>query len=198
MSISNQLLDIAQNIPKIHKAGQLAILNESKYMHPTVSDFAILVNDVSVVEHNLNVRLTSDTITDFSNIKVSRYGKNLLNITPMLSDQNWRKDSTLNVSGYWNYPIKGLTPNIEYTLSMSENGFKGVADNGFYCSLRNSVSDLTTLSLISSIFDRVLLPIGSLKDICLSIAYLLSISSITCGISFCCIFNKFFICYSLL
>ena len=66
------------------------------------------------------------------------------------------------------------------------------------CSLRNSVSDLTTLSLISSIFDRVLLPTGSLKDICLSIEYLLSISSITCGISFCCIFNKSFIYYSLL
>ncbi|EPZ53781.1 hypothetical protein H477_4620 [[Clostridium] sordellii ATCC 9714] len=33
-------------------------------------------------------------------------------------------------------------------------------------------------------FDSVRLPIGSLKDICLRIEYLLSISSTTCGINF--------------
>lgn len=35
--------------------------------------------DVSPIEHRLNVKLTSDTITDFSDVVVTRYGKNLFN-----------------------------------------------------------------------------------------------------------------------
>lgn len=124
MSISNQLLDIAQNISKIHEAGQLAILDDSEYMHPTVSDVIISVNDVNALEHKLNVDVKS---------------KNLLNINPMLSAENWRVDSSLNVSGCWNYPITGLSPNTVYTLSMKENGWNGVSNNGLYVTLRNDV-----------------------------------------------------------
>lgn len=40
----------------------------------------ITVDDVSPIEHELKVNLTSDTITDFSTVKVSRYGKNLFPI----------------------------------------------------------------------------------------------------------------------
>lgn len=59
--------------------GKLAILDESKYMHPTVSGSVLALNDVSPIEHGLNIQLTSDTITDFSGVTVSRYGKNLYN-----------------------------------------------------------------------------------------------------------------------
>lgn len=41
----------------------------------------VVVNDVSPLEHRLNVKLTSDTITDFSDVKVTRYGKNLFDKT---------------------------------------------------------------------------------------------------------------------
>ena len=44
----------------------------------TVSGSVITLNDVSPIEHELEIKLTSDTITDFSGVKVSRYGKNLL------------------------------------------------------------------------------------------------------------------------
>ena len=40
----------------------------------------ITADNVYEVEHTLNCYLTSDTITDFSGVKVSRYGKNLANI----------------------------------------------------------------------------------------------------------------------
>lgn len=46
----------------------------------TVSDSVLMLHDVSPVEHDLNIKLSSDTLTDFSNVGVSRYGKNL--ITP--------------------------------------------------------------------------------------------------------------------
>lgn len=41
----------------------------------------VRADDVSPVEHNIFCRLTSDTITDFSTVKVSRYGKNLIDFS---------------------------------------------------------------------------------------------------------------------
>ncbi len=46
----------------------------------------ITVDDVSPLEHDLKIKLTSDTITDFSTVKVSRYGKNLCPITERGAD----------------------------------------------------------------------------------------------------------------
>ena len=52
----------------------------------TVSGKYICLSDVYSVEHPLNVTLTSDTLTDFSSVTVSRYGSNLLDISDMLKD----------------------------------------------------------------------------------------------------------------
>ena len=57
--------------------GKLELLQDSEYMNAKVSGTAIAVNDVNAVEHSVGCYLTSDTITDFSGIAVSRYGKNL-------------------------------------------------------------------------------------------------------------------------
>ena len=46
----------------------------------TASGKTIRVDDVSPVEHSISCKLTSETITDFSSVKVSRYGKNLADI----------------------------------------------------------------------------------------------------------------------
>ena len=40
---------------------------------------AIRLEDVSPFEHELSVKLSSDTVTDFSSVTVTKYGKNLLN-----------------------------------------------------------------------------------------------------------------------
>ena len=57
--------------------GKLELLQDSEYMNAEVSGTAIAVNDVSPIEHSVGCYLTSDIITDFSGIEVSRYGKNL-------------------------------------------------------------------------------------------------------------------------
>ncbi|MBE6727159.1 MAG: hypothetical protein E7562_00760 [Ruminococcaceae bacterium] len=67
---------IAENTIKVFKAGQAA----AETQKATASGKVIHVNDVSSAEHNLNVSLTSDVVSDFSRIKVSRFGKNLFNI----------------------------------------------------------------------------------------------------------------------
>ena len=46
---------------------------------------AVRTDDVSPVKHRISCRLTSDTITDFSSVTVSRYGKNLYDATNELS-----------------------------------------------------------------------------------------------------------------
>lgn len=82
-------------------------------------------------------------LKDYKIYGKSQQGKNLLDIESMLIASNWRQDSSLNVNGYWNYPIKGLKPNTVYTLSMKENGWNGVSNNTLYVTLRNSVGIFT-------------------------------------------------------
>ena len=43
----------------------------------TVSSSVLAVHDVSPIEHSLDIKLLSDTVTDFSTVSVSRYGENL-------------------------------------------------------------------------------------------------------------------------
>ena len=80
---------------------------------------AMLLDDISPVTHEMGVKVK---------------GKNLFDLTSILNASNW--DSSLDKSGYGNYPITGLIPNTNYTLSMSSNGWSGVTDNGFYVSVR--------------------------------------------------------------
>lgn len=80
---------IKENNQKVYNAGKLKTLSKSKYMHPTVSGSAIRVDDVNSIEHNVGVKLSSDTVADFSGIEVARYGKNL-----------WSLKSTFTRTGY--------------------------------------------------------------------------------------------------
>ena len=79
MSIAEKLVTIAENEQRVYEAGRLKTLRDSEYMNAKVSGTAIAVNDVNAVEHSVGCYLTSDTITDFSGIEVTRYGKNFLN-----------------------------------------------------------------------------------------------------------------------
>lgn len=137
MSIAEKLATVAENVPKVYAAGQSSMVDESKIIEKTVSGAFISVDDVSEIPHKVGCRVSG--VDDLTSVKVTRCGKNLIDIEPMLSATNWRKDSSLNVNGYWNYPITGLIPNADYTLSMASNGWSGVADNGLYVTLRNSV-----------------------------------------------------------
>ena len=83
------------------------------------SGSAILIDDISPVTHEIGVKVRC---------------KNLFDLTSILNASNW--DKSLTVKGYGNYPITGLIPNTKYTLSMSSNGWRGVADNSFYVSVR--------------------------------------------------------------
>ncbi len=89
-----------------------------------VSGNPININDISAVTHT---------------VKISVQNKNLFNLSKMLIASNWKTDNSLHLSGYWNFPISGLKKETSYTLSMAENGWRGVSNNGFFVSLRQDV-----------------------------------------------------------
>ena len=104
MNISEKIQKIVDDMPKVYDAGyvkgQESMVDESKIIEKTVSGTGLLlIDDVSEVPHEVEVQLTSDTITDFSNTEVVVTGKNL-----------WDKDRTdykpSPASGYYYFPIK--------------------------------------------------------------------------------------------
>lgn len=84
----------------------------------TASGSAIRLTDVSPNEHTLGV-------------KVKRI--NLFDLNSALQASNWETFS----EGYSTYTIAGLTPNTSYTISMSDNGWSGEANNGFFVAINN-------------------------------------------------------------
>ena len=91
----------------------------------TVSGGVLAVHDVSPAEHALNIKLSSDTLTDFSNVGVSRYGKNL--ITPqelykgcyMYEALEYENRNCIKMTSGSTYTISPsfLKPNTQYTVS---------------------------------------------------------------------------------
>lgn len=77
MSIADKLVTIAENEQRVYKAGQLNVLANAESLNGSLSGEAVSANDVIDIEHNIPCQLTSDTVTDFSSVNVSRYGKNL-------------------------------------------------------------------------------------------------------------------------
>lgn len=116
--IKRRLLTIANNIPEICK---------KLFTKKTVSGSTVFVSDVNCIEHNLEVSLTSDTITDFSGLTVSRYGKNLIPHIGTMTTQ-------------WN----GMTVSYDeeadtYTINGTCTGFgNAILSNGFYFPVTDS------------------------------------------------------------
>lgn len=91
-------------------------------------------DDISSLEHNLKIKLTSDSITDFSTVKVFRYGKNLFNPT-LFTEAGWNIEDDGAYSGLPNllavlYKIdKGGIPGIPYLTGLSYSvSFSAKAD----------------------------------------------------------------------
>ena len=81
MSIAEKLTTVAENVPKVYEAGQKSMVDESKIIEKTVNGLGFInIDDVSEVPHEVSVNLSSDTITDFSDVSLTACGKNLYNL----------------------------------------------------------------------------------------------------------------------
>lgn len=73
----------------------------------TASGYAILIDDVSPVPHDMGVKISSNTITDLTAVKVKRCGKNLIP-----------------------YPYYETTKTVDGTLTFTDNGDGSITVNG--------------------------------------------------------------------
>ena len=90
-----------------------------------VSGEVLTINDASPAKHDLNINLTSDTVTDFSGVAVSIYGKNLFDKSIDY------KSYTLYGNGYSYLPIYvGIYSTV--TVSLSKKHETGL-NSYFYC-----------------------------------------------------------------
>ena len=69
--------ELPQKIDEVYREGQLSVFSSSEALQGKVEGNPISITDVSPVEHDLSVKLSSDTLTDFSSVKVTACGKNL-------------------------------------------------------------------------------------------------------------------------
>ena len=81
MNIAEKVLRLKQDFDDVYEAGKNAgggsSIDENTIIEKTVSGKSVVLQDVSEVPHDINVKLTSDTITNFSGVTVTKYSKNL-------------------------------------------------------------------------------------------------------------------------
>ena len=68
-------------------------------------------------EHEIEVKLSSDTVTDFSGVEVKCVGKNLFDVEYTKNKDNW----IIQNGGYSSLPLPFLQVGHAYTIGMSEN-----------------------------------------------------------------------------
>ncbi len=85
----------------------------------TVSGQSVCISDASSIEHTLSIRLTSDEITDFSGIAVSRYGKNIFDFRVLAEDlEKNENQSIVKFDGV--SCLKLVNLNKEYTVDIPQ------------------------------------------------------------------------------
>ena len=80
MSIADKLTTVAENVPKVYKAGQDSMVDESKIVPKTVSGTSISVNDVSEIPHSVSCKVesinlfqpTRSSFTSYTGITLTR------------------------------------------------------------------------------------------------------------------------------
>ena len=85
------------------------------------------LSDVSEISHNVSVQLSSDTITDFSNVTVTKIGKNWVDEAKFFDAANWNVGTYNPNANYHGFFYLNLKENTTYTLSFDcETSLGGV------------------------------------------------------------------------
>lgn len=75
MTFEDKLVKIAEREQKVFEAGQKSMVDESKIIEKTaIGTTTLTIDDVSELPHDVEVQLSSDSITDFSGISLSVNG----------------------------------------------------------------------------------------------------------------------------
>ena len=151
MSIAEKLTTIAENEQRVYEAGlnkgwadcydqayeegwmsgleegKLELLDESKYMHPTISGNIISVNDASPIEHSLGVKLTNKNLIDIPNLENIKGDGTVVTLYDSIKKINCGgKDTFISCKPIINEEISiSENGNLIYANITFENGFVG-------------------------------------------------------------------------
>lgn len=78
MATADKLTTVAENVPKVYHAGQMNVVENAECLKGSKTDTAILLDDISPVSHEMAVKISSNTVTDLTAVKVKKQGKNLI------------------------------------------------------------------------------------------------------------------------
>ena len=81
MATADKLITVAENVPKVYHAGQMNVVENAECLKGSKTDTAMLLDDVSPITHEMAVKISSETVEDLKAVTVSRYGKNLFDIS---------------------------------------------------------------------------------------------------------------------
>lgn len=146
--------------------------NFTNALKSTKSDTAMLLDDVSPVTHEMSVKISSDTVTDLTAVKVSRCGKNLFNPQLLLAGTGWSVDENGVYSGLLHplytlykdgFPIFFKT-GLTYTVSFYAKADL-TADNERSLYIKFAYTDGTTDGLMIDSTEYKLYKMTSTKDI---------------------------------
>lgn len=112
-SEGSKLLTGFESVPEVGVAG--SVVNSS------ASGKALFLSDVNPVQHDLDVTLTSDTISDFSDVTVSRTGNNLLDV-----DNISKQNKVANLT------IDSETGSIRYTKDCAASTYSTYVSTNAY------------------------------------------------------------------
>ena len=121
----------------------------------TVSGGTVTVGDVSLAEHDLKILLTSNSVTDFSKINVSRFGKNLFYMSLLkdmgyirITDEGTGEFVFQNVTNLPETPIQARE-NMQYYVSGYIKGT--IADQTVSCSVYYTDGSNTNFNISTDI-----------------------------------------------
>lgn len=148
MATADKLITVAENVPKVYHAGQLNVVENAECLKGTKTGTAMLLDDVSPVEHTMTVKVSSDTVEDLTAVKVSKYGKNLFDYVNVIfkanlpsvittKDNNGFIFTAPSSSAYFNTSNISafcLKPNTTYTsratVTLIDNGSSSIGESG--------------------------------------------------------------------
>ena len=169
MTIAEQIIRAKTDYDDVFKAGQLNVLNSSEVLKGNEIGAAVKVDDISKIEPSLNIKVSGQNVSDFSNVVISMYGKNLLPYpysSKTIANYNGvtytdNGDGTITVSGiatgYSDFTLNTiqLSPNTQYCFSGYENCTNIVAVVAFF-DVDNKNVGSKTASIHHSASQRIL------------------------------------------
>lgn len=103
----------------------------------TASGTVVAIKDVSPLEHPIGVKLSSDTITNFSSVTLKKYGKNLLDISKAITEP-------------YNSSMCSFVDNGNGTYTLTKKGQHGYRTVDFPLSIKASTTIAISVNLLET------------------------------------------------